>query len=97
MLHCSNDLDMMGNSKIKSFVIAQLSAKLKGRPCRVFSSDVADSGTATGLVTYPDASIVCGSLQTDPEDANSIVNPSVIVEVLSPSTENYDQQKVRAL
>ncbi len=70
-----------------------LGAQLKGKKCRLFSSDVRIRVTATGLATYPDLSIVCGSLQTDPEDANSIVNPSVIVEVLSPSTESYDRSK----
>jgi Uma2 family endonuclease len=48
---------------------------------------------ATGLATYPDVSVVCGRMRTDPQDRKgaTIVNPAVIVEVLSPSTEDYDR------
>lgn len=45
---------------------------------------------ATGLTTYPDVTVVCGPRQLDPEDKNTVVNPAVVVEVLSPSTEAYD-------
>ena len=46
-----------------------------------------------GLYTYPDASIVCGPPQLDSEVAGTVLNPSVIVEVLSESTESYDRGK----
>ena len=46
---------------------------------------------ATGLCTYPDLSIICGPLARDPEDRNTVTNPTVLVEVLSPSTELYDR------
>lgn len=48
---------------------------------------------ATGLATYPDVSIVCGQQEFDPADPgqNTVVNPRVLVEVLSPSTEEYDR------
>ena len=48
---------------------------------------------ATGLATYPDISVVCGKLETDPDDpgGNTAVNPTLLVEVLSPSTEDYDR------
>jgi Uma2 family endonuclease len=70
---------------------AELRNKLLGRPCRVFSSDVRIRVRATGLATYPDISVVCGRVERDPEDQNTIVNPIVLVEVLSPSTEAYDR------
>ena len=50
---------------------------------------------ATGLATYPDVTIVCGPRELDPEDANTVVNPTVLVEVLSPSTEDYDRGEKR--
>jgi Uma2 family endonuclease len=46
---------------------------------------------ATGLATYPDATIVCGPLERDPEDRNAVTNPTLIAEVLSRGTEEYDR------
>lgn len=60
-------------------------------PCRPLSSDVKIRIAATDLTTYPDLSVVCGSLERSPEDRHAIVNPIVVVEVTSPSTEDYDR------
>lgn len=70
---------------------SELRAQLRGKPCRVFSSDLKIRVLATGLATYPDLGVVCGTLETDPEDANAATNPKVLVEVLSDSTEGYDR------
>lgn len=59
--------------------------------CRVFSSDLKVRVQATGLATYPDVAVVCGEVELDREDALAVVNPKVLVEVLSPSTEAYDR------
>ncbi|MBK6528132.1 MAG: Uma2 family endonuclease [Deltaproteobacteria bacterium] len=59
--------------------------------CRVYSSDAKVRILATGLATYPDASVVCGALQVDPADALAMVNPAMLVEVLSDGTERYDR------
>jgi Uma2 family endonuclease len=64
---------------------------LRGKPCRAFSSDVRVRVLETDLATYPDLSVVCGQLQTAPDDDNAITNPTVLVEVLSDSTEAYDR------
>jgi Uma2 family endonuclease len=64
---------------------------LGDRPCRVYSSDVRVRVRATGMAAYPDLSVVCGRLETDPDDALAIANPVVIVEVLSDSTEARDR------
>ncbi len=64
---------------------------LRGSACRVFSSDLRVRVSATGLATYPDVTIVCGEQQRDPEDKSTIVNPKVVVEVLSDSTAAYDR------
>jgi Uma2 family endonuclease len=72
-------------------VIGLLTACLRGRPCRVQTSDVRIRVKATGLDTYPDVSVVCGHAERDVEDRDAIVNPILLVEVLSPSTEEYDR------
>lgn len=70
-----------------------LNNQLRGRSCRVFGSDLRVRVRATGLSTYPDVSVVCGKLEMDPEDpkGHTVLNPQVVVEVLSPSTETYDR------
>jgi Uma2 family endonuclease len=70
---------------------ALLQNALRGRPCRVFSSDVRVRVAATGLAAYPDVSVVCGKLETDAEDVNALTNPVLLVEVLSDSTEARDR------
>jgi Uma2 family endonuclease len=72
-----------------------LNVQLRGRRCRVFSSDLRIRVQATGLGTYPDVTVVCGQLERDPEDrkGNTLLNPQVVVEVLSPSTEVYDRDE----
>jgi Uma2 family endonuclease len=64
---------------------------LRGGSCRVFSSDLRVRVLATGLATYPDVTIVCGELERDPEGKSTVVNPKVVIEVLSDSTANYDR------
>lgn len=59
--------------------------------CRVLSSDVKVRIEAADLSTYPDLSIVCGPIERSSEDLNAIVNPRVLVEVTSPSSEDYDR------
>lgn len=72
-------------------VIGELGAALRGRPCRVYTSDVRVRVVGTGLSTYPDATVVCGQLETAPDDPGAITNPVVIVEVLSDTTEAHDR------
>lgn len=71
-------------------VIAILGQQLRGQRCRVQTSDVRVRVQATGLDTYPDVSVICGRVELDDQDASAVVNPTVLVEVLSPSTEDYD-------
>jgi Uma2 family endonuclease len=72
-------------------VIGLLTAQLRGRPCRVQTSDVRIRVASTGLDTYPDVSVVCGREERDRDDPDAIANPILLVEVLSPSTEEYDR------
>lgn len=69
---------------------ASLVAQVRG-PCRVHSSDLRVRVLETGLTTYPDVTVVCGEYQTDKQDKNTIVNPRVVVEITSDSTEDYDR------
>ena len=62
---------------------------LRSTPCRVFSSNMRVK--SSHLFTYPDASIVCGPTTFEPGRRDTITNPVVLVEVLSPSTQKYDQ------
>lgn len=66
---------------------------LKNKPCVAYNSDLRIKVEATGLYTYPDASIVCGPPQFDTDVKGTIINPAVLVEVLSESTESYDRGK----
>lgn len=68
-----------------------LTRELEGRPCRVYSSDVRVHIEATQLDTYPDVSVVCGKPETAEADSHALLNPSLLVEVLSDSTEAYDR------
>ena len=79
------------HAALAAAVLGALTAALRGRPCRVYSSDLRIRVAATGLCTYPDASVVCDRLETDPDDPDAILNPILLVEVLSDSTEAYDR------
>jgi len=70
-----------------------LTIALREKPCRTFSSDLRIRVRATGLGTYPDVTVICGRVELDPEDPKKVtaVNPVLLIEVLSPSTESYDR------
>ena len=72
-------------------LIGMLSVELRGKPCRVYTSDLRVRVNETGLTTYPDVSVVCGEIKCDPENASTVLNPSVLIEVLGDSTEKYDR------
>jgi Uma2 family endonuclease len=76
---------------LKVSLVGTLFAQLLGGRCRAFDSDVRIRVLETGLATYPDASVVCGPRELDPADKNTIVNPVVLIEVTSKSTEEYDR------
>lgn len=76
-------------------LIVLVGSKLRGHPCRVYTSDLRVRITATGLATYPDASVICGDPIRDPESRTHVTNPRVVFEVLSPGTEDYDRGEKR--
>jgi len=71
-------------------IIELLGGALRERRCSVLDSNARIRVQATGNAYYPDATVICGQLETDREDNLSAVNPTVLVEVLSPSTAEYD-------
>jgi Uma2 family endonuclease len=64
-----------------------------GDRCHVYSSDLRVRVLATGLGTYPDVSVLCGPVERDLEEKTAVVNPTVIVEVLSNSTEDLTEAR----
>ncbi len=74
-------------------VATLLNVQLRGRRCRVHTTELRVRVKSTGLGTYPDITVVCDRLERDPDDrsGHTAINPCVIVEVLSPSTETYDR------
>lgn len=64
---------------------------VQGRPCAVFSSDLRVRIVETDRSTYPDLTVVRGHRRTAPDDEDAIVNPTIVVEVLSDSTEVDDR------
>lgn len=76
---------------IKTNLTVAVAASLRKSPCRTYDADLKIRVVATGLATYPDLSVICGGLETHPEDPNAAVNPTALFEVLSPSTEARDR------
>ena len=64
--------------------------ELRSKPCEIYSSDMRIRTAQAGLYTYPDVVIVCADTQFLDKRQDTLLNPTVIVEVLSPSTEAYD-------
>ncbi len=79
------------HNEIKDNLILEIGAQLKGGPCRTYSSDQRVKIDRTGLYTYPDLLIVCGPREFDRHDVNTLINPNVVIEVLSKSTEGHDR------
>ena len=75
---------------ISDNILTVLKQKLKGKSCRPFGSDLRIHIEANTLFTYPDISIICGEIITLNNDDYNVLNPAVIIEVLSKSTKNYD-------
>ena len=74
-------------------VFAGLHAQFRKRPCKVYASDMRVKVGQAGMYAYPDVAAVCGEVRFDDEQRDTLLNPSVIVEVLSESTEGYDRGK----
>ncbi|HKP52795.1 MAG TPA: Uma2 family endonuclease [Chloroflexia bacterium] len=69
----------------------EVSSQLKGRPCETYVNDMRVKVSPSGLYTYPDVVAVWGEPQLEDRQIDTLVNPTVIIEVLSPSTEAHDR------
>lgn len=72
-------------------LVRELSLQLKGESCETFANDMRVKVSETGLYTYPDVVVVCEDPRFDDEQNDTLLNPTVIFEVLSDSTEAYDR------
>jgi Uma2 family endonuclease len=79
----------MLHAAIAAAIMGSLDNQMAGR-CRVFTSDLRIRVLATGFAGYPDVTVVCGGAKTDPESKETVTNPTVVIEVLSPATIDYD-------
>lgn len=72
---------------------AEIRGKLRGRKCQPYNSELRVKVAGTGLFTYPDLSVVSGEPRFLDEETDTLLNPTLIAEVLSESTERYDRGK----
>jgi Uma2 family endonuclease len=86
---------MAGAKRVHNLLVAhlvrELDQRLRSRPCEVYPSDMRVHMPATGLYAYPDAVVVCGEPRFRDGEEDTLFNPGLIAEVLSPSTEAYDR------
>ncbi|WP_129632165.1 Uma2 family endonuclease [Candidatus Oscillochloris fontis] len=86
---------MSGASRIHNLIagntLAALHGQLRQKPCQIFPSDMRIRVMRTGLNTYPDLVIMCGEPEYTDDALDTLTNPLVLIEILSPSTERYDR------
>jgi Uma2 family endonuclease len=76
---------------IFSNLFGDIAFRLKDNPCRPYGSDMRIHIPENTLFTYPDISIICGDIIPSPDDEDTATQPSVLIEILSPSTRDYDR------
>jgi Uma2 family endonuclease len=76
---------------IFSNLLVGVANRLKGKPCQPYGPDLRINIPENTLFTYPDISVFCGELKQLPEDEDTVINPTVLFEILSPSTKEYDR------
>ncbi|MGV3724709.1 MAG: Uma2 family endonuclease, partial [Actinomycetota bacterium] len=76
---------------ITSNINWELNSQLRDRPCEVYGGDLRLKVTDAGLYTYPDLTVACGDIRFEDARSDTLLNPLVVIEVLSPSTEAYDR------
>jgi Uma2 family endonuclease len=88
---------LAGTSKehniIAGNLIAVLKSQLREKSCEVFFSELRVRVPSTSLYTYPDIIVVCGEQKFEDKEFDTLLNPTLIIEILSESTESYDRGK----
>lgn len=86
---------MAGASRVHNLIavntVSELRTQLRGRPCEAYANDMRVKVERTGLYTYPDVIGLCDEPRFEDAEVDTLLNPAVIIEVLSPSTERYDR------
>ena len=82
---------LRAHNSVLANLIRELSQQLRPRDCDVYPSDMRVQVSDTGLYTYPDCSVVCAERKFVDGRFDTLLNPTVLAEVLSPSTEAYDR------
>ena len=86
---------LAGASRVHNLIglntASELRTQLRGRPCEVYVNDMRVKVERTGMYTYPDVVALCKEPQFEDAEVDTLLNPAVIIEVLSPSTERYDR------
>ena len=83
--------ESLSHSRVCMNLAREAGNKLKGRPCEALSPNMKVRTSNASLFSYPDLTIVCGEPQFHDRKKDVVINPKVIFEVLSPSTEKYDR------
>ncbi len=76
---------------IVSNLVMTLGQQLKSRPCSIYANDLRLRVTATGLYTYPDVVVIWGEPEVADDQKDTVLNPAIVIEVLSDSTKDYDR------
>jgi Uma2 family endonuclease len=79
------------HSRARINLSGELHGQLKGSSCEIYDQDMRLRVSPTGLYTYPDLAIVCGKAEFEDKELDILLNPRLIIEVLSDSTEKYDR------
>jgi Uma2 family endonuclease len=94
--YCAGEVFAMAGSSrrhglVVTNLIVELGQQLKGKPCEVYSGDLRLRVTPAGLYTYPDVMVVCADVEFADDQKDTVLNPVVLIEVLSESTSDYDR------
>jgi Uma2 family endonuclease len=76
---------------ISGNLFGELRQQLRGRSCEAYVNDIRVRVSHTGLYTYPDVVVACGEIEFEDDSVDTLLNPVILIEVLSPSTEAYDR------
>lgn len=86
---------MTGASEAHNLIVSStlfaLYGQLRSKPCKTYPSDMKVRTPTTGSYVYPDITVVCGSPEFDDKRRDILLNPTLVIEVLSPNTEGYDR------
>jgi Uma2 family endonuclease len=81
----------LAHNQLLAHLLRDIGEQLRGKPCEICPSDMRVLVSASGLYTYPDAVAYCGEPKLLDNQFDTLLNPTLLIEVLSPSTEAYDR------